>query len=48
MQPMHDVLERLLSLRGVIFRYTDPDPAKRPAGTHDGLIAQEVARVFPS
>ncbi len=47
-EPMHGVLERLLSLRGVTFRYTDPDPAKRPAGTHDGLIAQEVAKVFPS
>jgi hypothetical protein len=47
-EPMHGVLARLLSLRGVTFRYTDPDPAKRPAGTHDGLIAQEVAKVFPS
>lgn len=46
-QPMHGTLDRLLSLRGVTFRYTNPDPAKRPAGTHDGLIAQEVAKVFP-
>lgn len=46
-QPMQGTLDRLLSLRGVTFRYTNPDPAKRPAGTHDGLIAQEVAKVFP-
>jgi hypothetical protein len=45
---MHGTLERLLSLRGVTFRYINPDAAKRPAGVHDGLIAQEVAKIFPS
>jgi trimeric autotransporter adhesin len=47
-EPMHGTLERLLSLRGVTFRYINPDAAKRPAGVHDGLIAQEVAKIFPS
>lgn len=47
-RPLAGALDQLLRLRGVTFRYTDPDPLKRPAGTHNGLIAQEVAKVFPA
>jgi hypothetical protein len=36
-----------MELRGVTFRYTDPDEAGRPAGIHNGLIAQEVQQAFP-
>lgn len=46
-QPLAGALDRLLRLNGVTYRYTHPDPAKRPAGTHIGLIAQEVQKVFP-
>lgn len=46
-KPLSSALDRMLALQGVTFEYTDPDPARRPAGQHIGFIAQEVAEVFP-
>ena len=44
--PLAGTLERLLSLQGVSFEYLAPDPAKRPAGTQVGFVAQDVQKVF--
>ena len=30
------------------FQYRDPDPARWPAGSHEGFVAQEVLSVFPA
>jgi hypothetical protein len=46
-EPLEGALDQLMELRGVTFRYTDPDEAGRPAGIHNGLIAQEVQQAFP-
>jgi hypothetical protein len=40
-------LERLLALRGVSFRWRDPDAMGGHDGTYAGLIAQNVEQVFP-
>lgn len=47
--PMNGTLDRLLSLHGYTFRYTDQALAQGGAlpGTQVGLMAQEVQRVFP-
>lgn len=47
-QALQGALDRLLDLHGVSFHYRDPDPARRPSGAHIGLIAQDVAKVFPT
>lgn len=47
-QALQGALDRLLGLHGVSFHYRDPDAARRPAGAHIGLIAQDVAKVFPT
>lgn len=45
--PIAGSLDRLLSLEGVSYRYTQPDGKLRLAGTHTGFIAQQVTEVFP-
>ncbi|HED66574.1 MAG TPA: hypothetical protein ENJ09_13590 [Planctomycetes bacterium] len=40
-------LEKLLRLRGVTFEYIDPESINELSGTQTGMIAQEVAEVFP-
>lgn len=42
-----DALERLTQLRGVTFRYTDPDRALGADGPRMGFLAEEVEQVFP-
>jgi hypothetical protein len=42
--PLRDSLERVLKLQGVSFQWTDP---KRGTGPQIGLIAQDVAAVYP-
>jgi len=48
-EPLHGTLDRLLTLRGYSFLYTDEAIAHKHAlkGTQIGLMAQEVQRVFP-
>ncbi len=47
-QALHGVLDRLLALRGVQFRYrSDAADGFFVPGLHHGFIAQEVERVFP-
>jgi hypothetical protein len=47
--PLHGTLDRLLNLRGYSFAYNDDQIAAGRAlpGTQIGLMADEVARVFP-
>ncbi|HED64706.1 MAG TPA: hypothetical protein ENJ09_04025 [Planctomycetes bacterium] len=45
--PLVGALERLMRLRGVTFRYIDPEAIGERPGTQTGMIAQEVAQVFP-
>ena len=45
--PLENVLDTLLQLRGVSFEYADPDSGLHPPGRHVGFIAQEVQQVFP-
>jgi hypothetical protein len=47
--PMHNTLDRLLQLKGYTYLYNDDVIAagKALAGTQIGLMADEVARVFP-
>ncbi|MGH7244852.1 MAG: tail fiber domain-containing protein [Phycisphaerales bacterium] len=47
--PMHGTLDRLLSLRGYSFRYTDAAVEKKHmlTGTQLGVMAQDVQQVFP-
>ena len=40
-------LEKLMRLRGVTFEYIDPESIGELPGTQTGMIAQEVAEVFP-
>jgi len=40
-------LQKLLSLRGVSFSYSDPEKAKYLSGKQLGVIAQDVEAVFP-
>jgi hypothetical protein len=46
--PLTGALDRLLQLVPVEYSYSNPNPAKRPAGRHIGFIAQDVAKVFPA
>lgn len=46
-QPLDHMLDRLLQLRGVSFKYINPDNGLHPTGRHTGFIAQEVQQVFP-
>jgi hypothetical protein len=46
-EPLSGTLEKLLSLRGVSFEYDDPASIHELAGRRIGMIAQEVAPVFP-
>lgn len=45
--PLHGMLDQLLRLHGVSFEYIDPAAVNELQGTRTGLIAQEVAPVFP-
>jgi hypothetical protein len=45
--PLEGSLDRLLSLRGVSFRYKDPDSIHELHGTQIGMVAQDVEKVFP-
>jgi hypothetical protein len=45
--PLQGVLDRLLSLRGVGFEWKDPEQHGNLTGAQMGLVAQEVAGVFP-
>lgn len=42
-----DALDRLTRLRGVHFRYTDPEQAMGAGGPRIGFLAEEVEQVFP-
>lgn len=46
-QDLHSSLENLLKLRGVTFLYNDPEAIHELPGERIGMIAQEVAEVFP-
>lgn len=45
-QPIEDILDKLLKLRGVTYEYRNPDDL-HPPGRHTGFIAQEVQPIFP-
>ena len=45
--PLEGALEQLLQLRGVRFRYLDPEAIGELPGVRVGLVAQEVEPVFP-
>lgn len=47
LRPLQNSLERLLSLRGVSFEYSEDAPMPHAGGRHDGFVAQEVQKVFP-
>ena len=44
---MEGTLEKLLMLRGVTFEYKEPNSINELPGVHDGMIAQEVEKIFP-
>lgn len=46
-RPLEGSLDRLLQLRGVSFRWREPETSGGPAGPQMGLIAQEVEKVMP-
>jgi len=46
-RPLEGALEKLLALRGVEFAWEHADIAQLRPGRHAGLIADEVAKVFP-
>jgi hypothetical protein len=46
-QDLQGSLENLLRLRGVTFIYNDPETIHELPGKRTGMIAQEVAEVFP-
>jgi hypothetical protein len=46
-QDLQGSLENLLKLRGVTFLYNDPEAIHELPGERIGMIAQEVAEVFP-
>lgn len=46
-EPLSGTLDKLLSVRGVSFEYTDPTAIGELPGRHTGMIAQEVEKVFP-
>jgi hypothetical protein len=47
-EPLEGALGRLLSLRGVTFEYKDAAAVGELPGRQTGMIAQDVARVFPN
>jgi Chaperone of endosialidase len=47
-RPLTGTLEKLLQLHGVTFEWKQTDSIGHMPGTHTGLIAQEVEKVFPS
>ncbi len=46
-RPLTCVLDKLLALRGVSFEYKDPEAIHELSGERIGMIAQEVAKIFP-
>ena len=46
-QPLEGALDQLLALRGVRFEYLDPEAIHELPGQRIGMVAQEVAQVFP-
>ena len=46
-EPIEGALDRLLSVRGVTYRYIDPGAIQEREGTQLGVIAQEVEEAFP-
>lgn len=46
-QPLPPMLDRLLALQGVTFEYRDHEAIHELPGQRIGMIAQDVARVFP-
>jgi hypothetical protein len=46
-RPLEGALEKLLALRGVEFEWAHEDLAQLRPGRHAGLIADEVAKIFP-
>jgi hypothetical protein len=46
-QPLPPALDRLLALQGVTFEYRDHEAIHELPGQRIGMIAQEVAQVFP-
>jgi hypothetical protein len=47
-EPIGNALAQLMKLRGVTYEYTNPPAFHEHAGTHIGMVAQEVEQVFPS
>lgn len=47
-QPLDNALRQLLQLRGVTYEYVNPAAIGELPGTHIGMVAQAVERVFPS
>ncbi|HZW50918.1 MAG TPA: tail fiber domain-containing protein, partial [Rudaea sp.] len=45
-QPLENILDKLLQLRGVTYEYRSPD-GLHPPGRHTGFIAQQVQPIFP-
>ena len=45
--PMNGALDEMLKLRGVTYEWIDPVKQGATPGTHAGMIAQEVEKVFP-
>ena len=46
-EPIEGALDRLLSVRGVTYRYIDPEAIHALDGTQLGVVAQEVEVAFP-
>jgi hypothetical protein len=47
-EPIGNALAQLLKLRGVTYEYANPSAFHERAGTHIGMVAQDVEQVFPS
>jgi len=47
-EPLGNALSTLLKLRGVTYEYANPSAFHERAGTHIGMVAQDVEQVFPS
>jgi hypothetical protein len=45
--PLAGALDKLLQVKGVTYEWKKPDERDHPAGTHTGVIAQNVENVFP-
>ncbi len=45
--PLEGSLDKLLQLRGVTFRWREPETSGSPPGPQMGLVAQEVEKVMP-